>query len=244
MMKLSNKSIFAILAVTLVITIAGTLVNLSKIYDFGYLGLTGSAVSTDQGNATITITQQTSITNNFNDIQFGSGYVNSSCTVCNMDSNGSGNFGCCGTFNWTRGSSTPHNFSGFLLENTGNINLSLNYTCAGNCTAAQFIGGTSPAFQIRATTNFNSQQSGESGTTDTSASCGGATTNGLLNLSTYTGVTAAGDFICGNSTTYPLSFLSGNDAIVIDLNVSIPEDAPGGGGQKITYFTFNALATG
>lgn len=243
MMELSNKTIFAILAVTLVITITGTFVNLSKIYDFGYLGLTGAAVSTDQGNATITISQQTSITNNFNDIQFGSGYVNSSCTVCNMDSNGSGNFGCCGTFNWTRGSTTG-NFSGFLLENTGNINLSLNYTCAGNCTAAQFIGGTSPAFQIRATTNFNSQQSGEVSAIDSSASCGGGTTNGLLNLSTYVAVAAVGDFICGNTTTYPLSFLSALDAIVIDLNVSIPEDAPVGTGQKITYFTFNALATG
>jgi len=237
-MDLSNKTIFAILAVTLIITVTGTFVNLSKMYDLGFLGLTGAAVSTDQGNATITITQQTSITNNFNDIQFGSGFVNASCTACVMDSNGTrASVGCCGTFNMS-------NSLGFLLENTGNINLSLNYTCAGNCTAAQFIGGTSPAFQIRADTNFNSGQSGEVGALDTSASCGGGTTNGLLNLSSYTAVTAAGDFICGNSTTYPLGFTNSNDAIVIDLNVSVPDSAPVGTGQKITYFTFNALATG
>lgn len=237
-MDLSNKTIFAILVVTLVITVTGTFVNMSKMYGLGYLGLTGAAVSTDQGNATITITQQTSITNNFNDIQFGSGFVNATCTACVMDSNGTrASIGCCGTFNMT-------NSLGFLLENTGNINLSLNYTCAGNCTAAQFIGGTSPAFQIRATTNFNSAQSGEIGTLDTSASCGGGTTNGLLNLTAYSPVTAAGDFICGNSTTYPLGFTNTLDAIVIDLNVSVPEDAPVASGQKITYFTFNALATG
>lgn len=237
-MNLSNKTIFVILTVTLAITLAGTLVNIDKMYDFGHLGLTGAAVSNDQGNATITITQQTSIANNFNDIQFGSGFVNASCTACVMDSNGTrASVGCCGTFNMT-------NSFGFLLENTGNINLSLNYTCTGNCTAAQFIGGTNASFQIRATTNFNSAQSGEVGILDTSASCGGGTTNGLLNLSTYTNVTAAGDFICGNSTTYPLSFLNNLDAIVIDLNVSVPEDAPVASGQKITYFTFNALATG
>src|SRR3989344_1859778 len=119
MMYLSNKTIFAILAVTLIIAVTGTFVNLSKIYDLGFLGLTGAAVSSDQGNATITITQQTSITNNFNDIQFGSGFVNASCTACVMDSNGTrASVGCCGTFNMS-------NNLGFLFENTGNINLSV-----------------------------------------------------------------------------------------------------------------------
>ena len=242
-MYLSNKTIFAILAVTLIIAVTGTFVNLSKIYDLGFLGLTGAAVSSDQGNATITITQQTSITNNFNDIQFGSGFVNASCTACVMDSNGTrASVGCCGTFNMS-------NNLGFLLENTGNINLSVNYTCTGNCTAAQFIGGTSPAFQIRVTNNFNAGQAGELGTADTVASCAGGI-NGAgtagLNITSYIPVTAAGDFLCGNSSTngYVLSFLNSQDAFVVDLNVSIPEDAPVGSGQKITYFTFNALATG
>jgi len=242
-MDLSNKTIFAILAVTLMITVIGTFVNLSKMYDLSFIGLTGAAVSTDQGNATITITQQTSITNSFNDIQFGSGFVNASCTACVMDSNGTrASIGCCGTFNMS-------NNLGFLLENTGNINLSVNYTCAGNCTAAQFIGGTSPAFQIRVTNNFNAGQSGEVGATDTVASCAGGI-NGAgtagLNITSYIPVTAAGDFLCGNSSTngYVLSFVNTQDAFVVDLNVSVPEDAPVGTGQKITYFTFNALATG
>ncbi len=241
-MDLSNKNIFVILAVTLIITVTGTFFNLSKIYDLNYLGLTGAATSTDQGNATITITQQTSITNNFNDIQFGSGFVNASCTVCVMDSNGTRTAGCCGTFNMT-------NSLGFLLENTGNINLSVNYTCAGNCTAAQFIGGTNPAFQIRVTDNFNAGQSGEVGATDTVASCqGGRNSQGTagLNITSYIAVTAAGDYLCGNTTAtgYQLSFLNTQDAFVVDLNVSVPDDAPVGTGQKITYFTFNALATG
>ncbi len=237
MMDLSNKTIFAILVFTLVISLAGTVVNMNRIYDFSYLGLTGAVSTTATGSSTVTVSQTTSITNNFAAIQFGSGFVNASCTACVMDSNGTrASIGCCGTFNMS-------NNLGFLLENTGNINLSLNYTCSSSCTAATFIGGTNPAFQIRATTNFNSAQSGEVGTLDTSASCGGGTTNGLLNLSTYTAVTAAGDFICGNSTTYPFGFTNTLDAIVIDLNVSIPENAPIGGGQ-LAAFTFNAHATG
>ena len=240
MMDLSNKTIFAILAVTLMITVTGTLVNLSRMHGLG-LGLTGAATSTDQGNATITISQQTSITNSFNDISFGSGFVNASCAgSCNMDSNGSMTEGCCGTFNRS-------NDFGFLLENTGNINLSVNYSCAGNCTAAQFIGGTSPAFQIRVTDNFNAGQSGEVGAVDTQTGCSaginGAGTSGL-NITTYVSVAAVGDYICGNSTGYQLDFTNTEDAFVVDLNVSVPADAPPATGQKIAYFTFTATATG
>ena len=38
--------------------------------------------------------------------------------------------------------------------------------------------------------------------------------------------------------------LTGTAQGLTAVNVSIPEDAPVGSGQKITYFTFNALATG
>ena len=235
MVKLSNKVIFVILAATLVIALTGTFVNMGRWYGLDYLGLTGAATSSDQGNATIVITQQTVITNNFNDISFGSGFVNQSCTVCNMDSNGTFTRGCCGTFNFS-------NIYGFLLENTGNVNLSVNYTCAGNCTAAQFIGGTNPAFQIRATNNFNAGQSGEVGAADTVASCSGQGFSDF-NFTTYVDVTAAGDYLCGNNTNYPLDFKNAQDAFVVDLNISIPSDAPAGS-QKSTIFTFNALATG
>lgn len=234
-MDLSNKAIFAILAVTLVITVAGAFVNMGRLYDFGYLSLTGAATSSDTGTSTITISQSTSITNNFDTIQFGSGFVNSTCTACSMDSNGTATDGCCGTFNLS-------NSFGFLLENTGNINLSVNYTCAGNCTAALFVGGTSPAFQMRATNNSDAKQSGEVSTVDTAASCYGQSFLGL-NFTNYREVTAAGDWLCGNTTSYPLDFIDVRDAFVVDLNVSVPTDAATGV-QKSATFTFNALATG
>jgi len=248
--RLSNKFIFMILAITLVLATAGTIVNVGKMYGLNQLGLTGAATSSDTGTSTITIAQSTSITNNHATLQFGSGFVNSSCTVCNMDSNGSANYECCGTFNRT-------NNLGFLLENTGNINLSINYTCSGSCTAAAFIGGTSPAFQIKATNNSNAGQSGEVSTADTLGVCdgdggaaGGNPTGGScsggncgLNFTIYKSVTAGGDWLCGNSTNFPLSFTDVKDAFVVDLNVSIPADASTGS-EKTATFTFNALATG
>ncbi len=235
-MNWSNKNIFAILVVTLMITVVGTAVNMSKIYGFSYFGLTGAATSSDTGNATITISQSTSITNNFDTIQFGSGFVNSTCTVCYMDSNGVITAGCCGTFNRT-------NNKGFLLENTGNINLSVNYTCAGNCTGALFVGGgTNPKFELKATNNFAASQAGETSTADTVASCVGFQFAGY-NFTTYKDISAGGDWLCGNSTNFPLDFTDTQDAFVVDLNVSVPVDAPTSS-QKSAVFTFNALATG
>ena len=235
-MNWSNKTIFAVLAVTLMITVVGTAVNMGKIYGFGYLGLTGAATTSAGGNATITISQSTSITNNFRTIQFGSGFVNSSCSVCSMDSNGGFSTACCGTFNQT-------NNLGFLLENTGNINLSVNYTCAGSCTANTFIGGTNPAFQMRTTNNSFVAQAGETMTTDTLGSCWNNLTGGLNLTNNYTNITAAGNWLCGNGSNYALSFIDTHDAFVVDLNVSVPQDAPTGSLQAAN-FTFNALATG
>jgi len=235
-MDLSNKTIFVILAVTLLLTLAGTVVNMNRLYDLGYLSLTGAATATAGGNATLTISQSTSITNNFRTIQFGSGFVNGSCTSCNMDSNGGFSPSCCGTFNNT-------NNLGFLLENTGNINLSVNYTCAGSCTAATFIGGTGPNFQIRTTNNSFAAQAGEVVALDTLGSCWESNFVGLNLSNNYTNVTAAGHWLCGNGSIYPLSFTDAYDAFVVDLNVSVPSDAPTSSFRSAN-FTFNALTTG
>lgn len=236
MINLSNKVIFAILAVTLVIALTGTFVNLDRLYDLGYLSLTGAATASDAGNATITISQSTSISNRFDLIQFGAGFVNASCTVCVMDTNGVITRQCCGTFNWT-------NNLGFLLENTGNINLSVNYTCTGSCTAAQFIGGTNPAFQIRATNNSAAGQAGEVGAADTAGSCNNEFFRGF-NITNYSvSVAADGHWLCGNGSVFPLDFTDSQDAFVVDLNVSVPQDAPTASARNAT-FVFNALATG
>lgn len=236
MVKLSNKAIFVILAVTLVIALTGTFVNMGRWYGLGYPGLTGAATAADSGNATITISQSTSITNNFDFIQFGAGFVNASCTVCVMDTNGVITAACCGTFNQS-------NNLGFLLENTGNINLSVNYTCTGSCTAAQFIGGTNPAFQIRATNNSFAGQAGEVSTADTVGSCNNEFFRGF-NITNYSvSVAAAGHWLCGNGSVFPLDFTDIQDAFVVDLNVSVPSDAPAAAARNAT-FVFNALATG
>jgi hypothetical protein len=236
MRDISNKTIIALLAFTLVLTVTSTSItvnNLNKIK--GGLLITGGAVDTASGISTLTIQQSTSISNNHPTINFGAGNVNGTCNFCQMDSNGIFNATCCVGFN-------SSNNRGFLIENTGNTNISVNYTCVGSCNGTYFVNGSSssPGFEIRTTANSVASQAGEQSSADSIAACGSAG----VNLTVYSNVSNDGDWLCGNSTDYTLSFDATNDAFVADLNVSIPEDALSGGSQKTATFTFNALTTG
>ena len=149
MVESYNRVITLLLLVALAVTFLGTVVTYNSILEKqgkSVSWLSGAATSTSTGQTNLTITSSTSITNRNFVIQFGSGNVNSTCDFCQMDTNGvsysiytslpnATGGGCCGTWNYTQ-------TAGFLLENTGNNNISVGYTCSGNCTHASFIGGT------------------------------------------------------------------------------------------------------
>lgn len=233
-MKLSNNVILGFLVIALLISGIATVINLNRLLSTSSpFELSGAATGTATGTTTLNITSSTSISNRVSTINFGTGYADANCTSCVMDSHGvSLNRACCVSFNNVS--------TGFVLENTGNINLSINYTCAGNCTAALFIGGTTPLFKIKTTANNAAgYQFTNDSTTDTLASC-----NNAWSITSYANVGAAGEWLCGNATNYPLDFTNTYDAGVIDLNVTIPIDTPTGGGVKTATFTFNAFSSG
>ena len=235
----AERIIIAFLGLALIITLVGTIIQIKDHFSSNETLLTGAASANATGTATITLSSTTAITNNVATIAFGSGYVNATgCGGrCVMDSNGQHNQtgGCCIGFSNVS--------SGFLLENTGNINISVNYTCSGSCTAATFIGGTAPAFQMKTTANSVALQTGESGSTDSAPSCFGQSYGGWNFTANYTTITAAGDWLCGDNGNYSLDYTNSQDAAVIDINVSIPVDAPTGA-QKTATFVFNALSSG
>ena len=248
MKQLSNKSIVGLLTIALFISVIGTVVNVNRLGGLeGSSLLTGAATDTGTGTSTITISSSTSLDNQVSAIAFGSGFVNGSCTECVMDSNGAQNQtgSCCRDFTTVS--------SGFLLENTGNINISVNYTCAGSCSAASFIGGAIPRFLMKVSSNSVEGQAGETGTLDSATSCNATFVGGggwnITNLTDvfseniYANVETTA-WLCGNSSTYPLNFVDIHDAAVIDINISIPSDAPGGTGEQTATFTFTGLSTG
>ncbi len=235
-----------------------------------YFSLTGAAVSQGSGETNLTINAITSLSNQNALITFGSGRVNASCDYCIMDSNNinlsmysngsslSENGRCCVGF-------TPGGI-GFLLENTGNTNVSVGYTCSGNCTFERFIGGTRAStmggMEIKVTANSAASQSGEDGGLDSSASCqsGGSffrdsgynLTNSTsysnaafsFGAGVYTALMSVGHWLCGNSTHYPLMPDNSKDALVVDVNISIPTTAVGTGVRSSLTLTFNATAEG
>ncbi|MDP3733827.1 MAG: hypothetical protein Q8R37_01235 [Nanoarchaeota archaeon] len=246
MATISNKTIAVLLVVALAITISGTFVSIYKLINIpGYNLLTGAAVNTTTGNATITIVSRTQITNRVSTIAFGTGYVNTTCPYCYIDSDVgilAGNVSCCALFNNVT--------AGFLIENTGNENVTLNFSCSGSCTAASFVNGTNPVFQFRMT-NVSDPAAGSgkqnvSGDSilDTRGSCQAAADLGW-NFSSYTAMTTRAD-LCGSNGSTTEYYFTANataDAVIMDLKVGIPDDSRPNTQQTAT-FTFSAESAG
>ena len=185
MMDASKRMIVGLLVIALALTFISTVMNVNKLNQLGatFNLLTGAATSTGTGQTNLTITSTTSLTNQNQNINFGSGRVNQSCNFCGLvGSDGYVNFFSNGS-NITSGSTCcvsftdPSNINAFLLENTGNVNISVGYTCSGNCTHATFLGGTRApgmgGIEIMIGPNNQAAETGEQGSTDTSPSCQG-----------------------------------------------------------------------
>ena len=177
--------------------------------------LTGKVTDTGVLNVTIESSAAINFTTDFVDL--GSGQVNitggfKSANLTTLDG------GTVEGGNWSVGA-----IDYFVIENTGNVNVSLQLYTGQN--AASFIGGTSdggPVYQY----NFT-EVVGEEG------SC---TASGEATAGTWIDVnaTSPGTTICN-----PLEFTDAYDSIRIDVNLLIPDDATPGTQTD----TFTATAT-
>jgi hypothetical protein len=168
------------------------------------LVLNGNAV----GTLNITIYKFVNINFTTNLVNFGNGAIDSGKVNATIDTLG----------NVINGNWTPTN-SGFILENIGNVDVSLDLKSGK--TAIQFLGGTSPLYQY----NFT-DKAGKTG------SC----TNGTFPKGAWINVntTNSGDRLCN-----PLRFSDSNNTIRIDLKLVIPADSLTGNLTDI----FTAVAT-
>lgn len=242
---MKNKTLVALLALALVVTVMGTLVSVSKLGpQNGFSFLTAAATSSASGTSYVNITSATSITNDVSSVDFGQGYVDSSGTNCTTDSRGNvtSNGAYCIGFNTVT--------QGFLIENTGNVNVSVNMTCTGNCTAAQFIGGSNPTFRFSVQNNDLRAIDAEIGALDTQPSCDAAKFGaGLLytGITTWTDVSTSNVGLCGqdHAGNYTLDFTDSQDAFAVDIAISIPVDAPSMNNiARAATFTFSAVSAG
>src|SRR3989338_188396 len=252
-MKISNNTIDALLIVAVVLSLAGSLFSLNKLnmLSLKYDALTGAlATNTSVATTALTVQSATAVYNYVPTIAFGSGYVHSTCSACGFDTfNGTrGNDGasvlnstCCVSFNNVS--------SGFLLENVGNTNVTLNMSCTGSCNASYFLGngtGTLFQFSVNNASNNGETNSSRDTVTDTATSCG---PNGW-NYSEWTDMNVdnngVGFDLCGGSasTKYYYGAESTKDAVVVDLKVKFPSDIVTTGGAKTATITFKAESSG
>lgn len=202
---ISNRTIVALLAVALVVTVMSTIISVSKLSQLGekysFLQTQADLVTGAQGagSSNLTITSTTSLTIANASMNFGSGRVNSSCEWCWLISNGNFVGGYTNGSNMSNGTATSSQpccvtftiiSQGFLLENTGNNNVSVGYTCGGgtggtpgtNCTHGTFIGGnrypSTSGLELRAQANSVRTQASESSAPnfDSAQSCPGGGT--------------------------------------------------------------------
>jgi hypothetical protein len=218
-MEVSNRTIMALLIATVVVSLGGTYISLSavnnKLTSIGLVPITGFAVIPN-ATATVTVNTISSIKFSQASVAFSTGSVNtaSGFNNCTLSTTSASNSGCT-DFSEV---STP-----FTIENDGNTNLSVELR--SNATATTFIG-SGALFLWNVSVSESGSCVNASGTDrtavqpNTSVGCGG-TTNACGSI--FESVSTSNKNICPS-----LLYNDASDSLNIDINISIPYDAPTG----------------
>jgi hypothetical protein len=213
---LSNKTLATLLVLSIIVTLTGTLIFLSRNGSItGYQAFNSSA--SDIAIARINITGYVSLNWTTDYLDWGTGEA--AVDYCELNTkDGIVDVANCTGFNSV---TVP-----LTLENTGTKRLKVNVTC--DMDAANFIGGTNPLFQWWWSEN-------EAGSC--TVATGPASGYGLLQNDTWYNITAnASVLICPY-----FQFVAANDALDMDLRVVIPTDAYPGE-RNATFTAYGELA--
>ena len=192
--EISNNFLGLLVIVAIVVAIAGFMLP-AKIT--GHAGNIGTLAGTIETTTAINFTNDT--------INFGTISVPGLNPSCEVDTESNSN---------CSGDTAPAN--GFIVENTGNRDVSLQL--ATTKTAATLLGGTVPSYKWKISNSTEAN------------SCKGA-----LNEYVNVNLTAPGTVICTNFTAY-----STRDVVDIDVLLVVPSDASPG--AKTDTFTATATA--
>ncbi|RMF55632.1 hypothetical protein D6745_01395 [Candidatus Woesearchaeota archaeon] len=142
MREFSNKMIITLLIVTIIVSLGGTLISISRLSQLELI--TGKVTV---GNVSVNITEQATLNLTTPNIDFGNGYVTggSNCTINSQD--GTGSSTC-----WSNTGVGAN--SGIVVENIGNVGINVSVTFAKNGT--DFIGGTNPELKYKCRTDGSS----------------------------------------------------------------------------------------
>jgi len=225
MNEVSNKTIVALLAVALVVSIAGTLYSVSELNELGgtYSFLTG-AQSTAQGTGDINITGELAISLTDAAIDWGHGYVDGAATAV-LPSNQTAL-----PSNWINDTEYMMGAADyFTLENNGTVVASVNVTADNHAETWLCAAGacTTNTAQLDFAA-YHDQGSGEA--SSCTGSGGDALQTDWTTIATHDAV--VNELVCGE-----FSKLAASNALGIGLQVTVPYDAETGVQQITVTFT-------
>jgi hypothetical protein len=205
-MDLSNKSMALLLVAAIVISLGGTMISLNRLNEAGVTGLVGGSVNlTISSNASCTVS---------NNVSFGTaGQPGTAVNLSTERDNTGAGFSNCVTANCT----------GIEINNTGNVNLLVNFTSNVNATGliVQQTGLDPTDFQYIVTNGTDS--GGEPG-------CGGGSAQNWTWYNVSNSATPSN--ICSN-----LTFGDANDIVTMEFNVTLETDVISG--TKTALLTIN-----
>ena len=243
-MQVSNKAIAVLLVAALAVYLGGTVISLNRLGTLLQPPPSGLATSSSSGNVTLRIATQTAIAWQSSTIEWGSGYVDGSCSNCTMQVNtssnrvGAENDGfdrtCCVSFNWSNES--------LLLKNTGNQVVSLQLNVTNNHTnwfgtdalpanfmmkivpvafRSHYLNGTGPDAD-----NDNSCAGTNVGNTSWGGFLAGTSNETLdawVSLGDWT-TNGTPKYICGSASNFNFSFAGNANEANFDFRVIIPQN--------------------
>jgi hypothetical protein len=151
MEELSNRTLAVLIGIAILVSFAGTL-SIPR----GGIMFLGAVTNTTTGTANLSIQSVTQIRLNNNTVDFGIGYVNSSDVRCVLESNSSNRMNStqgtsitpCDKVGGGPGFNAPAVSPNFVIENVGNINITLqvNSSFFGGAFYGNGVKGTTPGF--------------------------------------------------------------------------------------------------
>ena len=217
MVEISNKTLLVLALIAIIISLGGTWISLSKLQLSGITGRSPTPIT--QGTAQLIIQAQAIVNVTQPTINWANVAVSQGNDTCIINSE-TGTSDRCSTCSGTPCSVAN---SGFTFANIGNVCINVSVT-AGK-TAANFIGGTLAGGPLYKWKSRN------------------LTTIGgyAINIKdTYSATSTSATLAYYNMS--PTNYSAGqNESAYLDLNITIPRDAPKG--SKTDTITFTAVET-
>ncbi len=216
----SNKTIVTLLAVAVVITIAGTAMSVVKLNDLSGTPTAAVAFAPKSGTASITLSATVSVLLSDGAISFGSGYVNTSYQNATLDSGNHGNLTNQPWLNtrWVNTTAPNTTADPMVIVNNGTVAVEVNISSVSTTAEGWLCSSGCASSVARVMVKSNDSEAG-------SCVAGAQTTyRNWIDHDTANGTGTFGAFqLCTQ-----LDQDDNSDEINMYLNVTVPNDATTG----------------